>query len=220
MNILAPSVLAADITKLGEEMKQIDQLGAEYVHIDIMDGSFVPSISYGMPIVKGIREVTDRFLDVHLMVDEPIRYVEDFVKAGADMITVHIEACKHLHRTVTRIKELGVKVGVALNPATSLATLDYILQDVDMVLIMSVNPGFGGQSYIPFSTRKIKELKEKIAGLGLDIDIEVDGGINLDNVKEVLEAGANVIVAGTAVFAGDVEKNILSFREVLGCASE
>lgn len=219
MNILAPSILAADITKLGDEVKTIDQWGAEYVHIDVMDGIFVPSISYGIPIVKGVREVTSMVLDVHLMIEEPIRYVEDFVKAGADIITVHVEACKHLHRTVSRIKELGVKVGVSLNPATSLSSLDYILDEVDMVLIMSVNPGFGGQRFIPSSLNKIKELRNRIIEKGLSIDIEVDGGINKDNVKEILGAGANVIVVGTSIFSGDIKSNMSQFRGELNSVS-
>lgn len=219
MNILAPSILAADIMKLGEEVRTIDKLGAEYVHIDVMDGIFVPSISYGIPIVKGVREVTDKVLDVHLMIEEPIRYVEDFVKAGADIITVHVEACKHLHRTVSCIKELGVKVGVSLNPSTSLSSLDYILNEVDMVLIMSVNPGFGGQSFIPSSIDKIKELRNRIKAKGLSVDIEVDGGINKDNVGEILKAGANVIVAGTSVFSGDIQSNINQFRGELNSVS-
>lgn len=220
MNILAPSILAADITKLGDEVKTIDQLGAEYVHIDVMDGIFVPSISYGIPIVKGVREITTKVLDVHLMIEEPIRYVEDFVKAGADIITVHVEACKHLHRTVSRIKELGVKVGVSLNPATSLSSLDYILEDVDMVLIMSVNPGFGGQSFIPSSMNKIKELRNRILEKGLSIDIEVDGGIGKDNVGEILVAGANVIVVGTSIFSGDIKSNMSQFRGELNSVSK
>lgn len=219
MNVIAPSILAADITKLGEEVRTVDQLGAEYIHIDVMDGMFVPSISYGIPIVKGVREITNKILDVHLMIEDPTRYIEEFVKAGADIITVHVEACKHLHRTVSRIKELGVKAGVSLNPSTPLSSLDYILSEVDMVLIMSVNPGFGGQSFIPFSIDKIKELRNCIVAKGLSVDIEVDGGINLGNVGEILKAGANVIVAGTSIFSGDVESKMNQFRRELNSVS-
>lgn len=217
---LAPSILAADVTKLGDEVRTIDQLGAEYIHIDVMDGLFVPSISFGMPIVKGIRQITDKVLDVHLMIEEPGRYIEEFVKAGADIITVHAEGCKHLHRTVSSIKELGVKVGVSLNPATSLNQLDYVIGELDMVLIMSVNPGFGGQTFLPFTIEKIKSLREIIVTKGLSVDIEVDGGINLKNVKEVIDAGANIIVAGTSIFSGNVADNMNHFREVLVSASE
>jgi len=206
--VLSPSILAADFSCLGQQIESINNSKAPYIHIDVMDGSFVPSISFGMPVIKSIRKMTDKVFDVHLMIDEPARYIKDFKEVGADIITIHQESCKHLHRTITMIKEEGLKVGVALNPSTSLDTLKYVLKDVDMVLLMSVNPGFGGQKYIPFIDEKIKELKEMIDKTDKKIDIQVDGGINIENIKRVVDAGANVIVAGTAVFNGNIEKNI------------
>ena len=211
--ILAPSILAADFNRLGEQIGIVEQAGVEYLHIDVMDGTFVSSISFGMPVIASIRKNTKLTFDVHLMIEEPIRYLEDFKKAGADIITVHAEACTHLHRTVSRIKELGMKAGISLNPASTLHGLEYILQDLDMVLIMTVNPGFGGQKLIPDTLRKITELKKMAEDRGIALDIEVDGGINQENVTLVLEAGANVIVAGTAVFGGDIRANIEGFRQ-------
>lgn len=211
---LAPSILAADFAALGEQITKVERAGAEYLHIDVMDGAFVPSISFGTPIIKSIRPISNMTFDVHLMIEEPIQYVEEFVKAGADIITVHVEACKHLNRTLSRIKELGVKAGVSLNPATPLSVLEYSLHDIDMVLLMSVNPGFGGQSFIPSTLDKIKDLKEMAKKHNAEFDIEVDGGINMKNVEMVIEAGANVLVAGTAVFGGDIAKNVEDFKKV------
>ena len=215
MNKLAPSILSADFAALGEDVKKAERAGAQYLHIDVMDGAFVPSLSLGFPIIQSIRKLTDLVFDVHLMICDPDRYIGEFVAAGADIVTVHAEACPHLNRTIASIKEQGAKAGVVLNPATPLTALEYILEDLDMVLLMTVNPGFGGQKYIESCTRKIRELRGWITERGLNIDIEVDGGIKLDNVGQVLDAGANVIVAGSAVFGGDVEQNVKDFLKAM-----
>lgn len=215
MNCLSPSILSADFSRLGEQVRKLDEAGAQYVHIDVMDGMFVPSISFGMPIIRSIRPLSDRIFDVHLMIEEPGRYIDEFVAAGADLITVHAESCKHLDRTVESIKEKGILAGVALNPATPLSAVEYLLPAVDMVLIMTVNPGFGGQKLIPYTVQKVRDLKKLIDARNLKTDIEVDGGVNLENVTELMDAGANIIVAGSAVFQGDVSENTRMFLDIL-----
>lgn len=213
MNILSPSLLAADFARLGEQMRMIDQAGAQYFHYDVMDGCFVPNISMGLPVLQSIRKVTKKKLDVHLMIEEPERYISDFSDAGADIITVHAEACRHLDQVVRDIKREGVMAGVALNPATPLGVLDYVLPEADMVLIMTVNPGYGGQKMIPYTLDKIRELRGIIQRRGLTTDIEVDGGVKIENVEEFLSAGANVIVAGSGIFKGDLAGNVEAFLE-------
>ncbi|MBU3203202.1 ribulose-phosphate 3-epimerase [Clostridium algidicarnis] len=212
---IAPSILSADFSKLGEHITRLDNSEADIIHIDVMDGRFVPNISFGMPIIKSIRPYTKKEFDVHLMIEEPSKYIEEFAKAGADIITVHYESEKHLDKTITHIKELGIKAAVALNPATPINVLESILKELDMVLIMSVNPGFGGQKYIKYCDEKIKDLKQMILKTGKDIAIEVDGGIDLTNIKDVSSSGADIIVAGSAVFKQDrIEENIKNLKEV------
>ena len=215
MNKLAPSILAADFSRLGDQIKEVENAGAEYLHIDVMDGSFVPSISFGLPLISSIRKITDLTFDVHLMVTEPERFVDQFADAGADIITVHQEACTHLNRTLKHIKERGIRAGVSLNPATDPSTLKYVLNYVDMILVMSVNPGFGGQEFIPETLGKLSDVRKMVEESGRNIDIEVDGGITLNNVETILNAGANVIVSGSSVFKGSITENVKAFQKIL-----
>ena len=211
MKCLSPSILSADFAKLGEQVALIGEAGAQYVHIDVMDGAFVPSISFGMPVIKSLRNISERIFDVHLMIEEPIRYIDEFVECGADLITVHAEACRHLDRTIDAIRDKGIIAGVALNPATPISAIEYVLPKVDMVLVMTVNPGFGGQKLIPYTVDKIRDIKQLADRKHLKIDIEVDGGVTLENVEGLMDAGANIIVAGSAVFRGDITENVKEF---------
>lgn len=210
---IAPSILSADFSRLGEDIEKLHNGGADFIHIDVMDGRFVPNISFGMPIIKAIRNRTDKVFDVHLMIEEPSKYIDDFIAAGADIITIHYEAEKHIDRAIQYIKSKGVKAAVAINPGTPTFVLKDIIAELDMVLIMSVNPGFGGQKFISYSIEKIKEVKKMSEGINDDLLIQVDGGIDPSNVQEVINAGANVIVAGSAVFKnGEIENNISLLR--------
>ena len=211
---IAPSILSADFSCLGEEVRAVDRAGADYIHVDVMDGHFVPNITIGPLVVDALRKVTGKPLDVHLMIENPDRYIPDFASAGADIITVHQEAVPHLHRTVQQIKSLGKRAGVSLNPATPVETLDVILDDLDLVLIMSVNPGFGGQTFIPSALDKIRVLRQRITQRGLATELQVDGGVKLDNIRDVVVAGADVLVAGSAVFnTDDYAATITALRE-------
>ena len=206
---LSPSMLSADFNILGEQLKTLEDAGVQWLHIDVMDGMFVPSISFGMPVIKSIRKQSNMFFDVHMMVEDPGRYISEMKASGADMVTVHAEACKHLDRVLQQIHEAGMKAGVVLNPATPLCAVNYVLDKTDMILLMTVNPGFGGQSYIPAMTQKIKDLRKKLDEAGYpDIWIEVDGGINEKTAEEVLEAGANILVAGSAVFKENIKERV------------
>ena len=203
MPIIAPSLLASDFLHLEHECKMLNESKADWFHLDVMDGRFVPNISYGMPVIKQLRQTTSKFFDVHLMIVEPEKYAEEFKDAGANSLTVHQEACPHLHRNIQQIKSLGMNAGVAINPATPVSLLTDIIRDVDMVLVMSVNPGFGGQSFIPHSIAKIKELKNLIDSAGSSAKIEVDGGISLENAQEIVNAGADILVAGSSIFKSE-----------------
>lgn len=214
-NILSPSILSADFTKLGEQIEAVDRAGAQYVHIDVMDGLFVPSISYGMPVIRSIRKATDKVFDVHLMICEPERYIEEFAACGADLITFHLEATEKADEILEEIHGRGLKAGIAIKPGTPVETVIPYLERADMVLVMTVEPGFGGQSYIDYCTDKVRAMRKLAEQSGREIDIQVDGGIHLGNVETVLEAGANVIVAGSAVFKNDIEENVKAFMQKL-----
>lgn len=213
--VLSPSILAADFSNLGEQIQTTEKNGAKYLHFDVMDGMFVPSISFGMPVLASVKKVTGQVLDVHLMIEEPIRYIQEFKDAGADLVTIHYEACKDVKATIQKIKDLGMKCGLSIKPKTEAKVVEEYLADVDMILVMTVEPGFGGQKLIPETLEKVKQIREMSTEKGLDMDIQVDGGIYITNVKEALDAGANVIVAGSAVFKGDAAANVKGFMEIL-----
>lgn len=216
MKLIAPSILSADFSRLGEEVKAVERVGADWIHVDVMDGHFVPNITIGPLVVEAVRRVTELPLDVHLMIEDPDQYMEDFARAGSTLMTVQVEACVHVHRTIQAIKALDVKAGVALNPATPLSTIEWILEDVDLVLIMSVNPGFGGQKFIPQALQKIRDLKAMIRAKNPNVLIEVDGGINQETIQSAAEAGADVFVAGSAIFgSSDYGKAVRKLRSLI-----
>ena len=213
--ILAPSILSADFKELGKEMKKTEEGGAKYLHFDVMDGMFVPNISFGIPVLASIQGATGQVMDVHLMIREPIRYVEDFRKAGADIITIHLEACQDVHATLRAVREAGLRAGLSICPETDVEKLAPYLREIDMALIMSVHPGFGGQSFLPGTLEKIRRTREMAQEQGLDLDIQVDGGISMSNIRQVLDAGANVIVVGSGVFKGDAKENTKALMEIV-----
>ena len=215
MNILSSSILSDDFARLGSQIEEVDKAGTHYIHIDVMDGMFVPSISYGMPIVKSIRGITDKLFDVHLMIVDPIRYIKNFVDVGADSVTFHQEATDDPMAVIDEIHKYGKKAGIAIKPATPIDAIVPYLEKIEMVLIMTVEPGFGGQQLIPETLDKVRELRKLIDEKGLDVDIQVDGGIYIDNVEEILEAGANVIVSGSGIFKGNISENVKTFRKIL-----
>ncbi|MCF2681903.1 ribulose-phosphate 3-epimerase [Faecalicatena contorta] len=213
--VLSPSILSADFKILGEEMRKTEKNGAGYIHFDVMDGLFVPSISFGIPVLASIHSATEQVMDVHLMIQEPFRYIEEFQKAGADIVTIHLEACEDVKATLDKIHACGMKAGLSICPETEAEALEPYLADVDMILVMSVHPGFGGQKFIPESLDKIRKVRDMVEKREVFADIQVDGGVHLGNVREVLDAGANVIVAGSAVFKGDAGQNTKEFMEIL-----
>lgn len=216
MKKIAPSLLSADFCYLGRDIQMLEKAGADVLHVDVMDGHFVPNITIGIPVLQAIKQYATIPCDVHLMIEQPERYVEDFVKAGADYLTVHLEACTHLHRTLQHIRSLGCRSGVALNPHTPVSAIEEVLEEVDMILVMSVNPGFGGQSFIPKTLDKVKKIKQMLINRGLgNVEIEIDGGVKLNNIKEVADAGVDIIVSGSGIFNGKVEETIAEMKRII-----